>query len=767
MMLNTTKLLLIIFFIGIQLSNINSVPLNSDGSSKVESLVKKFTQFGNIVKGVVSHAVSQVTDAVDNRERGFKFSCTTCSFAVNLLMNYVKSGRTNEEIAKTCISLCTTFKVESEFVCRGAVTAFVHDAVHILKSSPNLKEKDICGFVIGEECETSEFESKYNWSVPLPSTPKPAPVPVVPPPDGLPTIRILHLSDTHLDPFYKVGANAVCGLPLCCREANGMPITSKNAAGKWGDYRKCDAPIELVDNMLEHISKTHQVDYIFWTGDLPPHDIYNQSKIGNVNIIKQLADILHKHFPNTLIFPALGNHEGHPVNSFPPPEVGGEFSISWLYDELSKSWSSLIQKEFDTNTIRRGAYYSVPISKGFRIISLNMNYCNTKNWWLLSNFVDPAQELKWLIDELEKAELINEKVYILGHIPPGSHDCTKAWSRNFHTIVTRFENTIAAQFYGHTHFDEVMLFYNEENERPTNIAYIGASTTPYTNLNPAYKIFTADGERANSTRAILDGESYYTNLTEANLNGSPIWRRLYSYKSDYHMQSLTPRDWDLFIRKMSQDELTFDFFLENMHRKSDAYPSCDANCRADLLCQQVTAKSKDFSVCKKIDMTLGNVYKIIFPESCWRMRPEVNLSSSNTTTATSKRMPAVPASSAPMQSHLTDKLVRGLGRMRRRNVLCDLALTCKGVEFTVHKCVLAASSEYFHAMFTNGLEETHAGHVELHEVEPDALDVLLGIIYGEQVAVHLHEDQLEPVLSAAHMLQLDPIYEYCCEVSIG
>ena len=35
---------------------------------------------------------------------------------------------------------------------------------------------------------------------------------------------------------------------------------------------------------------------------------------------------------------------------------------------------------------------------------MNMNYCMNKNFWLLLNSTDPAQELKWLVYELQLAE---------------------------------------------------------------------------------------------------------------------------------------------------------------------------------------------------------------------------------------------------------------------------------------------------------------------------------------------------------------------------
>ena len=58
--------------------------------------------------------------------------------------------------------------------------------------------------------------------------------------------------------------------------------------------------------------------------------------------------------------------------------------------------------------------------------------------WLLLNSTDPAQELSWLVYELQSAELKGEKVHILGHIPPGHSDCLKVWSHNYYRIVNRY-----------------------------------------------------------------------------------------------------------------------------------------------------------------------------------------------------------------------------------------------------------------------------------------------------------------------------------------
>lgn len=169
------------------------------------------------------------------------------------------------------------------------------------------------------------------------------------------------------------------------------------------------------------------------------------------------------------------------------------------------------------------------------------------------NSTDPAKELQWLIHELQAAEDNGEKVHIIGkilfmngyfwyivlkfvvlpgHIAPGSSDCMKVWSRNFYAIIDRFESTILAQFYGHSHADEFEVFYDvQENSniktkggklkqqrnnkdlftftgRPTGVAYLGPSVTTYDHYNPAYRIYYVDGDHENTTRVL--NQNYLT-----------------------------------------------------------------------------------------------------------------------------------------------------------------------------------------------------------------------------------------------------------------
>ena len=85
-------------------------------------------------------------------------------------------------------------------------------------------------------------------------------------------------------------------------------------------------------------------------------------------------------------------------------------------------------------------------------------------------------------------------MYIVSHVPGGFSDTMGGWGREFARVVSRFENTVVGQFYGHTHQDEFIVFYEPEaaNARATNVAFISPSVATWTNLNPSYTIFTTD-----------------------------------------------------------------------------------------------------------------------------------------------------------------------------------------------------------------------------------------------------------------------------------
>lgn len=180
-----------------------------------------------------------------------------------------------------------------------------------------------------------------------------------------------------------------------------------------------------------------------------------------------------------------------------------------MYNNLADSYSNKLPSDA-LASYRENGWYSLEHKPGFRIIALNTNLGYTLNWWLMSNLTDQGGQLQWFADELLKAEKANEKVFVVGHQPPGKSDCWAPWNKKFSEIIIRFEAIIMAQFYGHTHNDETTIFFDnsETPPRPVNSLNVGVSTTAYTNINPGYKVYHVDGGRGQdeSTWEMVDHE---------------------------------------------------------------------------------------------------------------------------------------------------------------------------------------------------------------------------------------------------------------------
>lgn len=55
-----------------------------------------------------------------------------------------------------------------------------------------------------------------------------------------------------------------------------------------------------------------------------------------MKLLREAVATMKDRFQNVPIFPAIGNHEGSPVNSFPQPYITDpQFTDKWLLDEIT------------------------------------------------------------------------------------------------------------------------------------------------------------------------------------------------------------------------------------------------------------------------------------------------------------------------------------------------------------------------------------------------------------------------------------------------
>ncbi|OCT96319.1 sphingomyelin phosphodiesterase [Xenopus laevis] len=520
-------------------------------------------------------------------------SCPICKILFSVLDISLEVESNQEAVAELAERVCRELRLAEPSVCQQTVQIFKKDMITAWVMSM-LRPSEICGLLVGAECGTWDIGS--DWNITFPPKPKPPVVPPVPPAPGSPVSRVLFLTDLHWDRDYLPGGSLNCQEPLCCRNP---PTDNRTGAGYWGTYSKCDLPLHTIQSLLRHVSAQGPYQAVYWTGDIPAHNVWQQTRANQLDALKTVTGLIQKYLGTMPIYPAVGNHESTPVNSFPPPYVQGNLSSHWLYHSMAQEWHQWLP-ESALKTLRTAGFYTVQTGPRLRLVSLNMNFCAVENFWLLINYTDPAGQLQWLVQVLQEAEEKGEKVHIIGHIPPGS--CMKSWSWNYYRIVNRYEGTIAGQFFGHTHVDEFEMFYDEETlTRPVSVAFISPSVTTFINLNPGYRVYQIDGEYPGSSHMVLDHETYILNLTEANAQPTlePRWPLLYSARKTYGMKSAFPADWDLLIHTFLQDDKLFQTFWY-LHHKGHVDEVCRENCKTTLLCALRTGRSSDPELCKDL-----------------------------------------------------------------------------------------------------------------------------------------------------------------------
>lgn len=242
-------------------------------------------------------------------------------------------------VGRVASRLCQDLHLARPPVCRQAVQLFQGDVVAAWARSV-LRPPEACGLLLGPRC--GHWDILGAWNVSLPAAPKPPVRPPVPPPPGAPSARILFLTDLHWDRQYVPGSAAACPDPLCCR---GAPRAGPGAAGFWGSYSKCDLPLHTIDALLAQLpnatgtsSGSGGFAAAYWTGDIPAHDVWQQSRGDQLRALRTVTALLRARLGGLRVFPAVGNHEATPVNAFPPPYVRGNRSAAWLYDAMAEAW---------------------------------------------------------------------------------------------------------------------------------------------------------------------------------------------------------------------------------------------------------------------------------------------------------------------------------------------------------------------------------------------------------------------------------------------
>ncbi|KAI5116890.1 hypothetical protein M0805_004635 [Coniferiporia weirii] len=444
---------------------------------------------------------------------------------------------------------------------------------------------------------------------------KPDPLPAPKRPSGE-RLKVLHISDFHLDPRYATGAEANCTSGLCCRVGNGAASASANEtlvpAPRYGAFL-CDSPYALVLSALEAIpaltgTQNTGFAWTMYTGDLVAHDQDNQLSHAYMEYAETVVfDLIRRMLGAGPTYVALGNHDSVGVSEDAPHSLGGALAdqFSWNYDHVAGLWAHEQWLPETAVKLARAHYgaYMVRRHDGLRVITLNTNLWYKANWFNYINMTssDPSGMLRFLTDELQDAEDAGERVWIMGHVLSGWDGTNPLQnpSNLFYQIVDRFSpHVIANIFWGHTHEDELSIFYANNGtvmsaDTALAVSWIGPSVTPNANLNSGFRVYEVDS----ATFEILDAHTWYSDVAaypvlDGQTAFGPTYQYEYSTREAYGGNvtewgaddPLNATWWHRVTEAMEADSSLVRTFHTHQGKSSSRTAACSDACVAAKIC---------------------------------------------------------------------------------------------------------------------------------------------------------------------------------------
>lgn len=561
----------------------------------------------------------------------------------------------------------------------SSINFYDNDFLRVLKAFNTSSDLDLeyyCYYKAGA-CKlpkTPSLDSLYQFLSKLPQKPEKAyRAPVSAEKNEL--FNVLHISDFHIQLRFTVGSESNCSQGLCCLpESYNTKLTNSSynftslylAAGNTaksfelsfypdahyldngtyvtGEYYNlpagrgynsetlpastfgaylCDIPEVLMNNTLKYISSfmnDKKFEFTVFTGDLVDHDVLhcdaNTTKTAEIKSFN-----LMKHFLKQIpVYPTLGNHDTFPYGQLTPASMNFDQSYNWNDELMAKLWINNGWLNATKSDFLKNHYsgFSTITSRGLKVIALNSNCYYQKNLWayvnMTSNF-DVFGQWQFLIDELIESERIDQRVWIMSHIPSSDYDALPLQSEIFQRIVKRFSPyTIANIFYGHTHRDQFKILYSSNStdvQSALQVAWISQSVTPDAYNNPSWRYYEVEDKTFN----IINSYNYFTKLNETFVNGGeePVWNFEYSARKLYDPDGKWPITaplnatfWHTYVAAnlKNQTNIEFNQLYSNMqYRQSPYVPECrngsevSTTCRHENWCDVSNFLSYDYIKC--------------------------------------------------------------------------------------------------------------------------------------------------------------------------
>ncbi|XP_077969555.1 uncharacterized protein LOC120333266 isoform X2 [Styela clava] len=104
-------------------------------------------------------------------------------------------------------------------------------------------------------------------------------------------------------------------------------------------------------------------------------------------------------------------------------------------------------------------------------------------------------------------------------------------------------------------------------------------------------------------------------------------------------------------------------------------------------------------------------------------------------------------------------LMTSLDSLREQNILCDFDVKVGDKSFRAHRCVLAASSGYFKAMFSSKMKESRDGFINMKDVDQNGISQCIEFMY--KGVGNLKMEYVQQILQASNLLQMVGLTNFC------
>jgi sphingomyelin phosphodiesterase acid-like 3 len=402
------------------------------------------------------------------------------------------------------------------------------------------------------------------------------------------TIPALMVSDIHFDPFHDPAKlqqlvdapasqwSAILAAPPSPSQQHAFDALQKQC--KMGGV---DTSYDLLQSSLQAM-RAHRPDAKFMTvsGDLMAHAfscrfkaLLPQSTPSDYQAfaLKTLSFVvssLQATFPRMPIYIALGNNDSG----------CGDYQLNAGSDFLAQAGKILAdalpapQQQDAIQQFAAGGYYNVAMAAPMsdtRILVVNDVYLspNYKTCGGLPDVTAANAEMDWLKQQLADAQQAGQKVWILGHIPPGidaastiakmKNVCAQAKpvmflsSSKMDDLMIEYAGAIRLGIFAHTHMDEMRLLQPAGGDTSPSAAHsvvlkLAPSISPIHGNNPSITL-----ARINPSTAMLEDYEVITSSNQTGLGAT--WSQEYDYGHTYREPEFSPATVKDLIAKFQAD----------------------------------------------------------------------------------------------------------------------------------------------------------------------------------------------------------------------